>query len=166
MNDPYLREALNGLEIFIEQTADKLRHLCESPIEVGLLKGFIAVHLLDRRFVIDAMLAPPPPQGSHEARVLIQHQVAGYRLDFAVKLTSGHADKAKVVWIAVECDGHQFHERTKDQARHDKSRDRELAKLGFRILRFTGSEIYRSSFACAADVLLLARSIFDEWDGE
>lgn len=38
-------------------------------------------------------------------------------------------------------------ERTKEQARRDKSRDRAMVKDGWRVLRFTGSEVYANSFA-------------------
>ena len=48
----------------------------------------------------------------------------------------------KIVKVAVELDGHDYHERTKAQARHDKSRDRALTQSGWLNLRFTGSEIY------------------------
>jgi len=44
--------------------------------------------------------------------------------------------------VAIELDGHDFHERTKTQAQRDKSRDRALTKLGWKVLRFTGSEVF------------------------
>ena len=47
--------------------------------------------------------------------------------------------------IAVECDGHEFHEKTKQQAARDKARDRD---------RFTGSEIWKDPGACADEVLV------------
>src|SRR5205807_7453561 len=42
----------------------------------------------------------------------------------------------------VEIDGHDFHERTKEQAQRDKSRDRYLNQSGFTVFRFTGSEVF------------------------
>jgi very-short-patch-repair endonuclease len=45
----------------------------------------------------------------------------------------------------VECDGHDFHERTKEQAERDRSRDRRVQEMGWRMFRFTGSELYRDS---------------------
>ncbi len=44
----------------------------------------------------------------------------------------------------MECDGHDFHERTKEQAQRDKARDRDLQMAGWQIARFTGAEIARS----------------------
>ena len=43
--------------------------------------------------------------------------------------------------IVVELDGHDFHEKTKEQAQKDKDRDRSLTRAGYKIMRFTGSEI-------------------------
>ncbi|KAA0117930.1 DUF559 domain-containing protein [Methylobacterium sp. P1-11] len=53
----------------------------------------------------------------------------------------------------VECDGHEFHERTKEQAQRDRSRDRRLQEAGYRVFRFTGSEIYRDPLGCAREVM-------------
>jgi len=53
--------------------------------------------------------------------------------------------------IAIECDGHAFHEKTKQQAAHDKRRDRYLSGHFDAILRFTGSEIYENPDRCACE---------------
>jgi very-short-patch-repair endonuclease len=65
-----------------------------------------------------------------------------YRLDFALFFprTDESSDKIKV---AVECDGHDFHEKTKEQAQRDKEKDRFLQSKGWIVARFTGSEIYK-----------------------
>jgi hypothetical protein len=56
-------------------------------------------------------------------------------------------------YVAVECDGHDFHEKTKAQAARDKKRDRDLQSLGWRVLRFTGSEVFRDPGAVAVEAL-------------
>lgn len=72
-----------------------------------------------------------------------------YRLDFIVSLRG-----AVGTWfIAVECDGHEFHERTADQAGRDKARDRDLQAKGIMVFRFTGREIWRDAWACAGSVI-------------
>lgn len=53
--------------------------------------------------------------------------------------------------FAIELDGHDFHERTKEQAAKDKSRDRLLQTAGWKTLRFTGSEVFKSPFKCAVE---------------
>jgi very-short-patch-repair endonuclease len=73
--------------------------------------------------------------------VTIWHQVkvGNYVADFVMR----RQQNEKTSWVAIECDGHEFHERTKEQAQHDRSRDRFFQSQGLAILRFTGSEIWR-----------------------
>lgn len=61
--------------------------------------------------------------------------------------------------VVVECDGHAFHERTPRQAEHDKRRDRYLQAHGYRVLRFTGSEIHRNPNAAALEALNTATAL-------
>lgn len=53
--------------------------------------------------------------------------------------------------VAVELDGHDFHERTKEQASRDKKRDRSLLSKGWTTIRFTGSDVVRDPDAVFAD---------------
>lgn len=55
--------------------------------------------------------------------------------------------------LIVECDGHDFHERTKEQAKRDRSRDRRALLHGIEVMRFTGSEIWNDPWGCAGEVL-------------
>lgn len=59
--------------------------------------------------------------------------------------------------LVVECDGHDFHERTKEQAAKDRSRDRKIALSGMEIFRFTGSELWRDPWGCVEQVIDWAR---------
>jgi very-short-patch-repair endonuclease len=68
-----------------------------------------------------------------------------YVVDFAVSYRS-------FVFV-VECDGHDFHDRTKQQAAYDRARDRELLRLGCPTLRFTGSEIVHAADRCANEII-------------
>lgn len=77
-----------------------------------------------------------------------QLKVESYRLDFALR-RDGRS-------VAIELDGHDFHERTKEQAARDKSRDRALAEAGWTVLRFTGSELWKDPVACAAQAMRIA----------
>ena len=86
--------------------------------------------------------------------VLRELPVDQYRLDFAV------IGGCVSTWrIAVECDGHNYHERTKEQAAHDRRRDRHLQRHGWHVMRFTGSEIFRDVRGCVAEVLALAADL-------
>lgn len=85
--------------------------------------------------------------------VLPQAQIAGWRTDFLICATqNGPSGKNSWRKVIVECDGHDFHERTKEQAAKDRSRDRDAQMSGLHILRFTGSEIWRDPWGCAEKV--------------
>jgi very-short-patch-repair endonuclease len=71
-----------------------------------------------------------------------------YRLDFALVARSNRGD-GSIVYVDLELDGHDFHERTKEQAERDKKRDRDLQSIGWQVARFTGSQVYRDPIAVA-----------------
>ena len=64
----------------------------------------------------------------------------------------GERDGSRTVPLVVECDGHDYHERTKKQAARDKARDRALQAFGLPVFRFTGSELHKNPVKCAAEV--------------
>lgn len=74
-----------------------------------------------------------------------QVTIGPYRVDFLVTFNG--------VKYVIECDGHDFHERTKEQAQKDKKRDRDLQNLGYKVFRFTGSEIWTSRGKCVVTAL-------------
>lgn len=47
--------------------------------------------------------------------------------------------------LCIYTDGHTYHERTEDQAQHDKTIDRKLQALGYTVLRYTGKEVNEKS---------------------
>jgi very-short-patch-repair endonuclease len=88
-----------------------------------------------------------------------QAQLDGWRVDFLLYsfdfgIHPGH--RAGWNMLIVECDGHDFHERTKEQAAKDRSRDRWAQSKGVKIFRFTGSELWRDPMKCLEDVHLWA----------
>lgn len=92
-----------------------------------------------------------------------QPQLPNWRPDF---IFHAHASWRRnpgggsVGWkrLIVECDGHDFHERTKEQAAKDRSRDREAQESGYEIFRFTGSELWKDPIGCARQVIEWAES--------
>lgn len=81
---------------------------------------------------------------------ICQKKIGQYRADFAFAFCS---EEIKLEKIVVECDGHDFHEKTKQQARHDKAKDRYLLSKGWVPIHFTGSEIYNDPAKCVDEVL-------------
>lgn len=84
--------------------------------------------------------------------LIIENQIDinGWRVDFLIRILGVDGIEKKLI---VECDGHEFHERTKDQAAKDRSRDRAVQQAGYTIFRFTGSEIWRDTCKCADAVM-------------
>ncbi len=80
-----------------------------------------------------------------------------YRIDLAAQYR--HAPGAPPIYVAIECDGHEFHERTKEQAERDKRRDRSLQGAGWHVARFTGTEIWRDPHHVVAELLGLYRKL-------
>lgn len=86
-----------------------------------------------------------------------QTKVDSFRVDFMLRgmlFEDGKPPLASDVFI-IECDGHEFHERTPEQAERDKSRDRCMSRKGFKVVRYTGREIWR-------DPVLVAEEIVDD----
>lgn len=80
-----------------------------------------------------------------------QQTIIGWRVDFLITVPARCPRRSR--GIVVECDGHDFHERTKEQAERDRSRDRRMQDAGFTVFRFTGSEITRYPWECAEAVV-------------
>lgn len=145
----------------------------ESPIEVLFFTSFILVArenftgvecqwnypVKDLDWDRHQDLSP----GNRRVRVVIfpQHNLGDYRVDFLIRATGtqirsrpdgGGWDEHRIEKsMIVECDGHDFHEKTKEQAQRDKERDRFLQGLGHSVFRYTGSELFRDSFHCATE---------------
>ncbi|WP_292382204.1 DUF559 domain-containing protein [Mesorhizobium sp.] len=82
-------------------------------------------------------------------QIVPQKAVGPYKVDLAVRVRDAND---QYHFIAVECDGHDFHEKTKLQAAHDKKRDRYLQSQGYKVYRFAGSEIFADPKKCADEV--------------
>lgn len=126
---------------------------CESPIELlmgvaireTLLSGALFLHRSDassldemRSFITEQHIIAAP-----------QVSCGPYTVDFLLRIGTGESAR----FVAVECDGHAYHDKTPDQAARDKSRDRYLASNGLVVLRFTGSEIWADPLACADEAM-------------
>lgn len=79
-----------------------------------------------------------------------QVSIGEYRVDFLYGYCRDFDNWRRC--LVIECDGHDFHEKTKEQAARDKSRDRFLSTQVGRVIRFSGSEIYRDVASCWLEV--------------
>lgn len=53
--------------------------------------------------------------------------------------------------LAIECDGYDFHQKTKEQVQRDNEREFDLKMAGYEVLRFSGTQIYNNPIKCAED---------------
>lgn len=118
----------------VRNSAEKLRK-CESPAEARML-----IHL------------------HHEVGNLseVETQFPLCDGDFRADLACLGPEP---VLLAVEVDGHEWHERTKDQAERDKARERRIVSSGWAIARFAGSEVWRAPARCAREVKEMLSSL-------
>lgn len=81
-----------------------------------------------------------------------------YRLDFVVEPTDPQM-AASPDWtpIAVELDGHAFHERTREQVALRDSRDRALQVAGWKVFHFSFAEFTAAPGACVVEVATYAK---------
>ena len=94
-------------------------------------------------------------------KIMPQAPIGPFRCDFAIRWLNMMGDWSPRLLI-VECDGHDFHERTKEQASKDRARDRELQQMGHTVFRFTGADLYRDPVGCATQAAnWLIKQFFD-----
>lgn len=136
--------------------------MTESPIESLLLRALfvqgsafgLPVSIILNSIPQEQILSPFYEMHTDHLYVLPQYEIKfekKYRLDFLF-IANNREGRGGIRKLIVECDGHDFHERTKEQAASDKSRDRDLMANGFQVFRFTGSEIFKNPFACADQI--------------
>lgn len=122
----------------------------QSPIEEMFLEAF-------KRWALgppDAVLTEESDgwavsSAGFHVYIIPQAAVGPYRADFGIVGRRGLELRA----IAVELDGHEFHEKTKEQVARDKRRDRHFTRLGVAVVRFTGSEVHRDADNCVAEAM-------------
>ena len=102
-----------------------------------------------------------------------------FRLDFAVEFLQA----AYIKWgesikydqiilsiehpkLGIEIDGHIWHEKTKDQVQCHKERERFLISMGWKLLRFTGSEVFKNPQKCIHETIELIESVQNEYYGK
>jgi very-short-patch-repair endonuclease len=125
-----------------------------SPIEELLCEAIVAW-----AWVNGDLLAIDNEQAAARYRLSLQHKISSYRADFFLR------DILRNAAVVIEADGHNFHDRTTEQAAYDRARDREMQTLGYVVLRFTGSEIHHDPWACANSIFKGLARAADVRDG-
>jgi very-short-patch-repair endonuclease len=125
------------LESVLEEANNRIyvSELCESPIEKIVN---LELYKLYEYFPVDECKVHP--------QVIIGKYVVDFLITYEIPNTS------KELMIVVECDGHEFHEKTREQVARDKERDRFMTLEGYTILRYSGREICEDPFSVVRDV--------------
>lgn len=113
------------------------RGVIESPIEAVFLAWWYALRPLY-----------PHPQLVIVPQVDVHAGGSHYRLDFIIS--------PPALKIAVETDGHAFHERTREQVDYRNRRDRALQSSGWRVFHFSGRELLTNPAGCVVNVVNVA----------
>jgi hypothetical protein len=164
------------------ENLDKLLQLCESPVEQILLAALFDRWNPDaipehKRLQCCFSANYPACDGIFmvicEMQKIIKPFSYGntYRADlyFYISRFRPFRQEAfpELARLIVEVDGHDFHDRTKHQASYDRKRDRDLTLTGYRVIRFTGSDVYNNPLQCVEDIDLqlneLARMVLDDY---
>lgn len=66
--------------------------------------------------------------------------------------------------LVIECDGHDFHEKTKEQVKRGNERDYDLKIEGIEVLHFSGSEIFNAPFTCGVKALEFIENKVGKWE--
>jgi very-short-patch-repair endonuclease len=140
--------------------------LCESPIEQHFFVTWIDVFRADGFCDDDERPCVQSnwevEQGYLTLTLYSQYKITlennSYRADFLLEIHLLPRNRPQGNYhhehyrIAIELDGHDFHERTKEQAIRDRSRDRAFTRSSYTILRFTGREVYQNAMNVIVEI--------------
>ncbi len=146
--DERIRKEIVGLTAFYATGFIEAAEACESPIE-----QLMAIYLFHLDHINPICDGPCTVEQQYE----IQTGSGLYRVDFIIIGEMAGVSAS----LVVECDGHDFHEKTKAQATVDKQRDRALKLAGYDVIRFTGGEVWHRPMECAREVRRQFRGLID-----
>jgi very-short-patch-repair endonuclease len=84
-----------------------------------------------------------------------QMKIGKYRVDFLASYGQFHWKTGEYILkeVIIECDSQEFHERTEQERRYEKERDRFLQSKDYKVFHFTGKEIKDQPFRMSGEVL-------------
>lgn len=132
----------------------------QSPIEQMF---WVAIHAVANANFIEVSPSPLTINGSaifYGLHIKPQVSMGRYRVDFV--LTNYDCERPESV--VVELDGHAFHDKTKEQRAYEKARDRFMVKSGYKVLHFTGSEVFASPYKVAHECMTVASVPVGDFD--
>lgn len=171
--------ALHEVDRFWRELEPAAR-VSESPIELAMLAALYVTGIREWDLVVMEPEAgwlvghPVRPEANYRLTIASQAQLGDYRVDFLLTgaVRHYHTDERGHLGsyagtterrMVVECDGFDFHDRTRQQASHDRARDRWLQSFGVLVYRYTGGDIWSDVFRHAQEaVSVLMEVLTDE----
>lgn len=129
---------------YAEYLEDSIKN-CESPIEEYLATALRIVNI-----ELIGLYNPFIKIKKFSKQEKIKCEDKTYRADFFISVEYKNQETINYV---IECDGHEFHQKSKEQVERDNRRTRNLQKAGYNVIRFSGTEIYCNALKCAKEVL-------------
>lgn len=144
-------------EFYDSMYCDCIEQGMQSPIEHILYVAFNTIARLN-----DYEPSDPVDIGDEHYIVGIdlwcQHRIGKYRVDFLAfygkyprRGEKGYFQHSKK--LVVECDSQSFHERTEQERRYEKARDRYLQTKGYTVFHYTGTEIFKEPMRIAKEII-------------
>lgn len=150
-------KSINGLALSFRQMLSGGIDETQSPVEAMFMVAW------------QAAVMYWPPFGTHNSCFIdispqweVKDGQKHYRVDFGANVMRFTEEMAfeSLACVFIEIDGHEFHEKTKQQATHDKARERVISSHADRVLRFSGSEVYNDPLGCAHQALRALEEVF------
>lgn len=152
----FLEHCKKYIDEYFENTLDEIKSVSESPLENYFALGWELIKFANHLGLKDYELLPQVKIDEIGKLVWGSKVRYKYRLDFIIikqtdydRLPKGLPPENK---IAVEIDGFQFHEKTRDQLIYEKRRERFLLSNRWKVFHFIGSEINNSPFRCLEEI--------------
>lgn len=153
LNHDLSNENRDGVEIIdtIFGRGNLLYADCDSPIE-KIFNFAYDIVLCNEGFPITELLYLLPQE---EITANGHKYIADFLLD--TERMSG-IYREHPLKLVIECDGYDFHEKTKYQVARDNRRNFDLQFEGYDVLHFSGSQIYKDPIKCAMDAYKYIKS--------
>lgn len=128
--------------------AVKSQHIrFDSPLEELFYLWWIAMQVIQQNVL--ASLGIEGTWLRHHHIVHLENET--YEVDFAFSY-GGRYSRQPWTPIAIEVDGHEFHERTRAQVARRDQRDRALQAAGWKVFHFSYAEFMASPLRCVTEV--------------
>ena len=141
--EKWLEKRGQGIKEEWTDNSEDMISLCESPLEKLFL---IEWYYQNYNFYSDGDLK--------DYLIVPQYKINNYRIDFFICLDNGVIDpyRYKENCLIIEIDSYLWHGEEPEQFAKEKERERELQKEGYKLMRFSGREIYRDVEKCVNEV--------------